>query len=574
MPMPSKNSRIKTLSTPARRVKFIAMALPLAVTIGCGQNSRIIDYTISQDEYAALTEPAPAAAALPEALEQIAAAEDIQEIAQPASAEIVLASAPPKLPEFQEPVMAAALPEEPLLEPLQSLDTSADWSNAELPNSSWQEKTVMTSAKPAAGQDHFTGSTVTSEMIASEMTSAMAPQDSTPDAAAAALEATAALEAKVAQLEALTTADPDFIVAKEPVLASAIDIDRLGFTPGIYTTIGLGVSRMNPDTSAAEGWEPNDITEPAGQIGLGVDLGRFLSLEAHSGDYGSTSLNPEGRINYHVHGVSALIYAGKNLDRFRRRGFNGYARIGYNQVENTNVGDTVPFLERTTNHASFGIGAEYTTRWGLGLRGDLIAYDGDVQYGQLGILYRLASKPSILPKLAAASDAPATQPVIYPQINTETPAAKPEFAMQEPGEAPKNAMAPDARFSMPRYTTEYAGGDECTRLNGTLSNVNFMNGSAELTYDARVALDSVANTLMDCEDRQFVVSAHTDSNGSAVANDALSKRRARAVAMHLVGRGVDMSRMLAVAYGESRPVASNATHEGRTRNRRVELEVR
>ena len=248
---------------------------------------------------------------------------------------------------------------------------------------------------------------------------------------------------------------------------------------------------MNPDTSAAAGFEPDDITEPAGQISIGVDLGRFLSLEAHSADYGSTSLSPEGRINYHVNGASALIYAGKKLDRFRRRGLNAYARIGYNQIENTTVGNA-PFLDRTSNSASFGVGAEYTTRWGLGVRADLIAHEGDAQYGQLGVLYRLASKPSILPKLAAASDAPTPQPIKYPQASVARPEIDNEFSMRES----KHPLNEEVLPSAPRFTSEQTNSDECTRLNGTLSNVTFMNGSAELTHNASLALDSVANTLM------------------------------------------------------------------------------
>lgn len=548
------------MTTPIKRVKFIAMALPLAITVGCGHNSQIIDYTLSNEEYAALTEPAPVLGA-PSAVmeEQIASAAQENPVSSQQPAQIVLATAPPKLPELTEPVLAAALPAEPTMEAAKSME------------SGWTEKRVM--AKPA-GMKHKPMHSVT----ASEMSAEMASGKMNTEVGVEPHETTAALEAKVAQLEALANnsiSSADSAIISEPVIASALDINRLGFTPSIYATVGLGVSRMNPDTSAAPGFETNDITEPAGQVGLGVDIGKFLSLEAHSADYGSTSLSPEGRINFHVNGVSALIYAGKNLDRFRRRGFNGYARIGYNQIENTTIGDA-PFLDRTSNIASFGVGAEYTTRWGLGVRADLTAYDGDVQYGQLGILYRLASKPSILPKLAAATDTSAAQQINHPKpISNPTPMmAAPAIDTQHTMQESKHPLHEDTLLMTPRYTTENTRSDECTRLNGTLSNVNFMNGSAELTHGARLALDNVANTLMDCAHRQIVVSAHTDSYGSAYENDALSKRRARAVAMHLSTRGIHRDRIRAVAFGESRPIASNSTREGRTRNRRVELEVR
>ncbi|HYY16281.1 MAG TPA: OmpA family protein, partial [Gammaproteobacteria bacterium] len=57
-------------------------------------------------------------------------------------------------------------------------------------------------------------------------------------------------------------------------------------------------------------------------------------------------------------------------------------------------------------------------------------------------------------------------------------------------------------------------------------------------------------------------------------NLKLSQRRAEAVVNYLVGQGIEASRLEPVGYGESEPVASNATPEGRYRNRRVELEVR
>ena len=69
------------------------------------------------------------------------------------------------------------------------------------------------------------------------------------------------------------------------------------------------------------------------------------------------------------------------------------------------------------------------------------------------------------------------------------------------------------------------------------------------------------------------VGAHTDASGDAVANLALSERRAGAVAAHLVELGVPSRRLVAEAFGETRPIASNDTPQGRRANRRVELDV-
>ena len=65
----------------------------------------------------------------------------------------------------------------------------------------------------------------------------------------------------------------------------------------------------------------------------------------------------------------------------------------------------------------------------------------------------------------------------------------------------------------------------------------------------------------------------TDSIGTDAYNQGLSERRAESVRSHLVDRGVSASRLTAVGYGESQPIASNETEEGRALNRRVELKT-
>lgn len=384
----------------------------------------------------------------------------------------------------------------------------------------------------------------------------------------------------IAAAEAMAVAALQPIPAAEPELAKAlppIDYDSLSFSPSVYATAGLGISRMNPDTSAAAGWTADDKIANAGQAAIGVDIAKRLSVELHSADYGSTGLAPEGRVNFHVHGISALIYANKN-DRYRRRGWNGYARLGFNMVENTPVGN-IPFADQSSTHASFGVGAEYNTRFGLGFRADAVAYDGDVQFGQLGVLYRMAKKPK-RPALAMVPELPA-QPVMEAPALPELEAAMPAPIAAEPASstpALTSETRQDEDIMLPRLTTQapaqVTAADECAGLNGTLNNVSFLNGSAALTQGAAIALNNIARTLNGCQEQEIVISAHTDSTGSAHSNNHLAKIRARSVAMHLARQGVSMNRMRAVAYGESRPIASNATVDGRMRNRRVELEVR
>ena len=69
------------------------------------------------------------------------------------------------------------------------------------------------------------------------------------------------------------------------------------------------------------------------------------------------------------------------------------------------------------------------------------------------------------------------------------------------------------------------------------------------------------------------VEGHTDSTGNPKRNTVLSQARAEAVVAYLTGHGVERSRLAAVGFGPSRPLASNATRSGREANRRVEFRV-
>jgi OOP family OmpA-OmpF porin len=114
-----------------------------------------------------------------------------------------------------------------------------------------------------------------------------------------------------------------------------------------------------------------------------------------------------------------------------------------------------------------------------------------------------------------------------------------------------------------------APADDCGRI--VLRGVNFAFDSAEIDPASSVVLDAAADQLRECPSVNVRVEGHTDSVGSDAYNQGLSERRAEGVQSHLISRGVAASRLTAVGFGESQPVASNDTDEGRALNRRVEL---
>lgn len=92
---------------------------------------------------------------------------------------------------------------------------------------------------------------------------------------------------------------------------------------------------------------------------------------------------------------------------------------------------------------------------------------------------------------------------------------------------------------------------------------------SDLSASAEGNLDKLVSVLKEYPDTNIEVQGHTDSKGSDSYNQGLSQRRASAVATYLRNRGVSSSRITTKGYGETAPVATNDTDDGRAQNRRV-----
>ena len=137
----------------------------------------------------------------------------------------------------------------------------------------------------------------------------------------------------------------------------------------------------------------------------------------------------------------------------------------------------------------------------------------------------------------------------------------------------------DRQIKQLREQTAGSGVDVSPTDNGAAILVNLPNG---VTFDTdstlikpafRDTLDRVAQSMVQYPDSLIDVYGHTDSTGSDPYNQTLSENRARAVADYLSSRGVSSQRLRSQGYGETRPVASNNSEEGRSANRRVEIKI-
>jgi len=105
------------------------------------------------------------------------------------------------------------------------------------------------------------------------------------------------------------------------------------------------------------------------------------------------------------------------------------------------------------------------------------------------------------------------------------------------------------------------------------SGILFDVDKAALRGEARTNLDKLAVILNKYPDTDILIEGHTDATGSDEHNLELSRNRASSVSGYVAGLGVSAKRFTTMGYGESQPVATNDTNEGRQQNRRVELAI-
>ena len=309
--------------------------------------------------------------------------------------------------------------------------------------------------------------------------------------------------------------------------------------------------------------------------------------------------------------------------RERREGFSLFGRLGAGVLDNS--ADGIEYERVNDFHLVAGVGVEYGFENGLAARGELVSHDVDARYAQLGLVYRFGepfrstarrgprpAEPRPLPSESldtrrSASSPPPADPASPPASRSEEPITLPELdalpdpdavATPVPAPAPIPALEPlpEPESTRAPVTASARDGDAdglpdsrdrcldtppnrpiaadgCELLDGVLDGVGFEPGSDRLRAGSAPVLDMIASALREYPLIDVTIDAHTDNEGSAESNLELSRRRAITVARALVAGGVAPARLKPRAFGESRPLASNATAEGRARNRRVELSV-
>ena len=104
--------------------------------------------------------------------------------------------------------------------------------------------------------------------------------------------------------------------------------------------------------------------------------------------------------------------------------------------------------------------------------------------------------------------------------------------------------------------------------------IRFESGKADIVADSAGLLDRLIETALRCPNANIEIAGHTDTDGDEAGNQALSEKRAQAVANYLVKAGLPAERFSAVGYGATQPIAGNDTEQGKALNRRIDFVVK
>ena len=276
------------------------------------------------------------------------------------------------------------------------------------------------------------------------------------------------------------------------------------------------------------GWINRTIGLRGGYQGFGIsdrytDFGNRQYRYVH----GDLLLRPHRNIIPYVHGGYVKIV---------NPGFGGGAGVMF-PIHLTPHLSIVPDLQATAyNSKAFDV---YTRNLAMTLS------------ATIGVAIRFGQKPR----------RPSAEPVVVPPVPT---IVRDTVVVKEVVEKVVEKVVKDTVFVAPPQPAE---------LEAISALALFDNDSYVIKREFFPDLDRVVDWFRRHPDAHAVIEGHTDSNASAEYNQVLSENRARAVLNYLVNKGVDASKLSWAGYGLTRPVDTNATAEGRQRNRRVEIKV-
>jgi OmpA-OmpF porin, OOP family len=165
-------------------------------------------------------------------------------------------------------------------------------------------------------------------------------------------------------------------------------------------------------------------------------------------------------------------------------------------------------------------------------------------------------------------------PVLIAAVIISMTACKSKKMVAKPQEPAAVATTPAPAETKPAEQAAPAKEEEpapAPKPSLNFSNIQFEFNSGVLRTDAYPILDQAAAAIKQYPDVKFVINGHSSAEGSTEHNQQLSEERANSVKTYLTNAGVNGAMLTTKGYGESKPITTNNTEEGRALNRRVEI---
>ncbi|MFT6875556.1 MAG: OOP family OmpA-OmpF porin [Granulosicoccus sp.] len=357
-----------------------------------------------------------------------------------------------------------------------------------------------------------------------------------------------------------------------------------------YVGLGGGVSKLTPDTTSSAFTLEDEEGQPAIAY-VGLDINDWLSAEAAFTDLGAAGLSGEQEVGYTAASVGGIAYVYQNRGMgARQAGLSGYVRLGLNSITN----ESQIFLNEADNTAVWiGAGVQYPIGARLGLRAEIASYDGDAQVAMASIFWR--SKDDDGRGGEIAGDQGSAPPV---ESSNEFQGDGFEQVEAFDGYTNDNELITDAgngfdteiispntesitnSFNIPSPVecnapalSEPSDTAGCAVFTGVVEGVEFLVASSRLTSNSEDLLDSLALSLNNYPALVIELQSHTEAYSEEGRAMQVSRERVLSVARFLAGRGVDVQRLRARAFGATQPRFENNSSERRRLNNRIELRV-
>jgi OOP family OmpA-OmpF porin len=317
----------------------------------------------------------------------------------------------------------------------------------------------------------------------------------------------------------------------------------------------LGVGYTQPDDGRAATYGLGGTVGYAHRVGRGLWAeGRVLANVLEADAPGADAYSQQGL------GVDALYAFGAAA------AWQPFLLLGGGALNNDVTPDA---LDGSSTFVNAGAGLRSGPHGALRYRGELRAISDTFGDGQLDVLLGFVVELGAAP--AAAPVAAQAQPEPTRLVRIERPViAEPTIA-----DADADGIPDESDQCAQTLAGAKVEPDGCVWAEQvvTLNNIRFTPGSAKLTADSLVKLDSVVGFFANQSDVTMDVYGHTDSQGAERYNQQLSTERAASVRSYLVRKGIVAQRLKSEGFGEAKPIDDNATEQGRARNRRVELHI-